>query len=221
MERSNSNPLEKLIRLCGKYSQYPLHLVGVFTFASISILYVATNRLSAWHGKAITAPWVDGIDGQIMIEWSIIPYILYYPLIIWSLLWFKNSKEEYAKQEIFVRQVWKLLLISSTIFIFLPTKSIAINQVNPDWIEGGGIFGMLWSTVHSLDEPTNAIPSLHVSLTLLIALDRQKRGDLFLLTNVGLWILCVLIIGSTVTTGQHHIFDLICGVILAIIVAKK
>ena len=78
---------------------------------------------------------------------------------------------------------------------------------------------MIFSLLHAVDQPFNLYPSLHItysSLTVFAIIDQTKSRvfHAFLL----FWL--VLIAFSVVLVHQHHLFDIITGLVLAGIVIK-
>ena len=81
-------------------------------------------------------------------------------------------------------------------------------------ITGSDISSDVLRWVYSVDEPFNAFPSLHTSLSALCALLWRKAGS-------NIWIIvllwAVLIIASTVLVKQHYIVDVFGGMAVAIL----
>lgn len=137
-----------------------------------------------------------------LIPWSIIPYCSVYliPLIVF----FKCPLSVIYKIRL---ALLAQIFIAFIIFIIFPAKLGYSRYVPP------GVFSFWYSTLFALDNPHNLLPSLHVgfsfewSLALIWAYKRFEKWIYF-------WFFLVCV--SVVTTHQHHIMDIVTGIILAI-----
>lgn len=114
----------------------------------------------------------------------------------------------------FVRCGLTVVAVTLLIFIGLPT------QIAPRPAPEGltGLTGWMYEEMVKIDEPpANAAPSLHVSLTCLLALALFKDFPRW-------WPLTLLGVGlvwfSTLVTRQHHLIDVATGALLALAVAR-
>lgn len=103
--------------------------------------------------------------------------------------------------------------ISLLIFIIVPTQTAK----RPAERELSGLTAQLYEMMIAVDEPpANAAPSLHVSLTCLLALALLRdfpRWWPIIVGGVGLvWL-------ATLFTRQHHVLDIVTGAALALIIA--
>jgi membrane-associated phospholipid phosphatase len=103
--------------------------------------------------------------------------------------------------------------LSLLIFVLLPTRT-----VRPDTTDlGSGVTADLYRNMIAIDGPAaNAAPSLHVSLTCLLAWALCRDFPRWSLISVGLVGLVWL---STLLTRQHHLIDVATGILLATLVA--
>jgi len=108
-------------------------------------------------------------------------------------------------------------IFACLIFYFYPAR-FSFHRLTPDdWTQFGYQFLQL------MDKPFNQLPSLHVSYAMLLGVSlwdvvaSRKRwisaAYRLLLTGI-----CTLIALSTVLTYQHHLLDMLGGVILAVLV---
>lgn len=113
----------------------------------------------------------------------------------------------------YVRRGIPLVLLSVAIFAIVPTKTLRPTEE----VAGDGPTARLYRNMITIDGPAaNAAPSLHVSLTCLLAWALVRdfpRWWLVTLLSVGLvWL-------STLLTYQHHLIDVATGALLGILVA--
>ena len=112
----------------------------------------------------------------------------------------------------FVQRGLVVVSLSLLIFILIPT------HVAPRPTEHGlvGITAMIYENMVAIDEPpANAAPSLHVSLSCLLALALYRDFPRWWsATAVGV----VLVWLSTLLTRQHHLIDVGTGVLLALFI---
>jgi len=106
-----------------------------------------------------------------------------------------------------------VVILSLIIFVALPTQ---IAPRSPDHGLGDGLTAMVYNHMVTIDEPpANAAPSLHVSLTYLLALalfwDFPKWWPVTALCVVLVWL-------ATLFTRQHHLIDVVTGIMLASLV---
>jgi hypothetical protein len=116
----------------------------------------------------------------------------------------------------YIRRGLIVVAVSLLIFILVPTKTV---RPSPELVEGlgDGLTAMLYRNMTAIDGPAaNAAPSLHVSLTCLLAwaVTRDYR------CGWPLWFAgAVVVWAATLFTWQHHLIDVATGVLLATLVA--
>ncbi|MBM4070557.1 MAG: hypothetical protein FJ271_16620 [Planctomycetes bacterium] len=110
----------------------------------------------------------------------------------------------------YIRRGIVLVVISLAIFAVVPTRTAA----RPTPHLGDGLTAKMYKDMVEIDEPpANAAPSLHVSLTCLLALallrDFPRGWWLFVPAVLAVWL-------ATLLTRQHHLIDVVSGAALAI-----
>lgn len=107
-------------------------------------------------------------------------------------------------------------LLATLIFYLYPARFSFERPLTTDWTTVG------YAVLGAADKPFNQLPSLHVSYALLLGVSLWEvvvGRQWLVLSYKGLLVLvCCLIIGSTVFTYQHHLLDIIAGMLLAAIV---
>ena len=112
---------------------------------------------------------------------------------------------------------WVVFLI----FIIIPTEIHIRDNIPLDVRNGEGFWGLWYGDLmHKTDMPYNAWPSLHVAQSLLIVLLLRKWEVIQKQTEILVWICWVGLCISVLTTKQHFIFDLVTGLIAALITWK-
>ncbi len=158
------------------------------------------------HDGFSVMTWLDSFIPY--ISYFVIPYALY-PVVV--ILPFYLYWKDYKKYKTMALSVATVLLVSVLIYFSFQTE---ITRAD---VHAGSFFDDLVLLVYSLDEPVNALPSLHVSLptiaTFFVFMRNRKLG--FYLTPV-----TILIILSTVFIKQHAVIDIFAGLILAFAVFK-
>lgn len=104
-------------------------------------------------------------------------------------------------------RVVAVILIAGAIFLLLP-----LHYAFPRPAVGGWQ-GALFDRFRALDAPTNLFPSLHAALLWLLAgvYAQELRG----LVRAGILAWFILIGLSPVLTYQHHVIDIVGGLVLA------
>ena len=151
-------------------------------------------------------------------EWFIIPYLIWFPFVAISVLYFFfRNKTEFYRLCAFLFGGMTVCLIIYTIW---PNGQV----LRPDLALLGrdNIAIQLVQMIHKADTPTNVCPSIHVfnSLAVCIAVYRSTEFQnkpvvryITLLTTISI---CL----STVFLKQHSAFDGICAGILALVFTK-
>ena len=113
----------------------------------------------------------------------------------------------------FISRGLTILAISLAIFVMLPTRTAARP---PGPAPADGLTALAYHNMIAVDEPpANAAPSLHVSLSCLLALalvrDYPRWWPAVLVGAVLVWL-------ATLGTRQHHLVDVATGVLLTLLV---
>ena len=131
-------------------------------------------------------------------------YFSFYPLIIWpGLIPSEHSFRRYLLAYALT------ILVSLAVFAFVPS---GVSRESIDLDEASWLYQQL----AGLDQPRNAFPSLHASLSVLAGLTICTAVQAGIVrTLVVLWI--AIIFWSTIATRQHVVVDLVSGGALAVV----
>ena len=117
---------------------------------------------------------------------------------------------------IFSQRLFVVTLPVFLMFLLLPVEVDLRSEV-----EGEDIFTTLLSLIHGVDQPYNAWPSLHVGHSLCIVLSVPLVYNINKFAHAALWIAWLLLSISTMTTQQHYLFDVITGILFALLAHYK
>lgn len=120
-----------------------------------------------------------------------------------------------------------IILISCNLFFFILLPSYCSRPTN---VTNDGSFAFyLMELIWHIDKPVNSMPSMHVSLTIcysLVYLAHYKNNPLVMKSWVKIfcYLSNIIIILSTLFTYQHHLIDVLIGILLpllAIIISRN
>lgn len=178
-------------------------IYGIFYMVSFYLVEHRTTRMHIMFCK---------LDNMIpFCKNFIIPYVLWFLFIAVTIAYFalfNKSRQEYYSLVI-------NLGIGMTVFIFVSWIYPNGHFLRP-FINGDGFFDKAVRHLYSVDTPTNVFPSIHVfnSLVCCIALLKNDRCRQHMGLSVGIVLLTVLIILSTVFLKQHSMVDVIGAFLL-------
>ena len=176
--------------------------LGALTFAALG-LYLIVLKWRGHDGKEhITwTAWDEWVPFEPAWVWVyLIPYVIG-PVLVGLL-----SRRTFAW---FVPRALAIMFLSVLVFIVYPTQTAA----RPELRLPEGPTRDLYKMMIEVDEPpANAAPSLHVSLTCLLALalvrDFPRWWPVWLAGALLVW-------AATLFTRQHHLIDVVSGVLVA------
>ena len=201
-----------------------LFYILIFGLIAIAFPYFSTNQFVASNGVTVWDP-ESAIDRTIpVIPWMVVPYMalyLYYPVTLACC-----PKDDHSRLELIagIQMLSVATLFCTIIFLILPAEIDMRDQIPLDVLEGDGLYSSLFNLMHTMDEPWNAWPSLHIahSYFLTRAISRWMRirtseSTLVKIFIAIVWIEFFLLSISTVTTKQHYVWDLFTGIIVGVI----
>jgi hypothetical protein len=190
----------------------------IVLFVAMALPYTLINHLMNAISWSAFDP-VTSMDEKIpFIAWTFIIYAslyLYYP----SAAWFGRKNDATVREMFAFHQcLFILTWIICLIFIFLPTEIHIRDHIPFEVRSGEGFWGFWYGDfMHSTDNPWNAWPSLHVVQSLLIVLILRRWKIIYGIKEAFVWGAWVGLCISILTTKQHFIFDLLTGVLVALI----
>jgi membrane-associated phospholipid phosphatase len=156
------------------------------------------------HGPAVlhlASPLDDIIP---LVPIFAVPYVSLEPLAYLSLVIFLLTNTHLFRSACLA--FISALLVSYLFYIFLQSE-----MIRPA-LTGSDIFTQMIRQVYATDNPYNCFPSLHTSLSTILAIHwlraERRIGILF-----AVW--TALIVASTVFVKQHYVADIASGLLLA------
>lgn len=150
-------------------------------------------------------------------EYFIVPYLLWFPFIAVSVLYFIfRDKTEYYRLCGVLISGMTVFLIVSTVFPNGLSLRPVLSTLGRD-----NLFLDLIATLHKADTSTNVCPSIHVynSLAVCFAIFTSSHFVGKRLVKGGTLLLTVLICLSTVFLKQHSVIDVFWAIILFLVAA--
>lgn len=147
-------------------------------------------------------------------EYFIIPYVLWYFVVIGSILYFalgSPGRKEYY-------QYMGTLGVGMTLFLIISYVYPNGQNLRPV-LEGGSPFIQAVQFLYLIDTPTNIFPSMHVfnAVACCVALLNNKKCRQSRIFTAGNIILTVSIVLSTMFLKQHSVEDVVTALILNMI----
>jgi phosphatidylglycerophosphate synthase/membrane-associated phospholipid phosphatase len=147
-------------------------------------------------------------------EYFIIPYVLWYFVVLGSVLYFalgSPGKKEYY-------QYMGTLGVGMTLFLIISYVYPNGQDLRPV-LEGGSPFIQAVQFLYLIDTPTNIFPSMHVfnAVACCVALLNNKKCRQNRIFTAGNIIITVSIVLSTMFLKQHSVEDVVTALILNVI----
>ena len=181
--------------------------------------YLLTNKFAYWRGWQAFDP-TTSIDTWIpVIPWMIVPYstlYFYYPMA--AILGMKS--EQTQRENVIFHQILLMLTwIVFVIFILLPVKVDIRSSV---FAADLGIWQPWYDYLYAVDTPWNAWPSLHIvqSLLAMLVVSRWYNTENYRWQIRILWFSWLMLTISVMTTKQHFVWDVVTGIIIAVLAWK-
>ncbi len=163
------------------------------------ILYFLTENLIPPEKCTSIHIWLDDVIP--FCEWFLIPYVLWYGLIAFSLGYFAlyniDSFKKLSKH-IFITQ-----MVAMAIYILFPSRQ----DLRPEVFPRENFLTWCIGLLYSFDTSTGVCPSLHVAYSLGIASVWLREKGVKVIWKVLLVVLVILICLSTMFIKQHSAMD--------------
>lgn len=140
------------------------------------------------------------------IPWMVVPYMTSGLFFMWVFFWCETHEQllVYTKRFAFAT------LVAGICFVLFPLKNSFIRpQSNSLAVAGFEKF------ILHFDSPYNQAPSLHVTYAVLFWTVIKTKFNTNVRFGLGIWL--ILMILATVLVYQHHVIDVLSGLLLAIL----
>jgi membrane-associated phospholipid phosphatase len=168
-------------------------------------LYIQINRFTNSSAHVHSIP----LDARIpFVPLAIVPYLSFFLLMPWTLFSFLSEREQLYRQMCY--SIIIVCLVSYSIYLLYQTT------ITRPTVTELGFIDSLVSFVYRIDPPYSCFPSLHSSISTIIAVHwvRSRSRTKYL---VLFW--SVIIIVSTLMTKQHYLLDVVGGITLGILIS--
>ena len=176
-----------------------VHLKLLFSWVIYFALYYFTERCIPAQNCYPVHCFLDDVIP--FNEWFVLPYVGWYFLIVFSLIYFLVYNVENFKGlqiYIIVTQV-----IAMMIYIVFPTRQ----DLRPAEFPRDNILTAIVGALYTIDTNTGVCPSLHVAYSLGIASSWLKEKPASAWTKCFVIVAVILICLSTVFIKQHSVLD--------------
>lgn len=189
------NPLKNSKLFNSKYS----HLWYLLIWVSHFILFYFTEKYIPNEScYPVHSPLDDIIP---FCEYFIIPYVLWYLLIIGTVLYLMlYSVQNFKNLMIYILV---LQVVATLIFVLFPNRQ----DLRPTEFANQNLFTDITAYIYKIDTNTNVCPSLHVAISIGIASAWIKEKSASTLVKVLLVAFCISVCLSVVFVKQHSIVD--------------
>jgi membrane-associated phospholipid phosphatase len=178
--------------------------IVISVFLAIGVFFSSKLYALLNHGPNVIFLKTPLDDFLPVVPLFVIPYISLEPFIYLTLVFLLLFRTRlFQSAALSMITVW---LISYAFYFFLQS------YVARPALSGGDLFTRLILRVYSSDNPYNDFPSLHTSLSTILAIHLRK-ADKRIGFAVAAW--ATLIVPSTVFIKQHYAADLAGGLVLA------
>ncbi len=176
--------------------------------AGLCVFFYASYSFSNWLASlragvpVVVYDWEHAIP---FVAWMIIPYWSTNLLFAVS-LFFCRSRTELDSH---AKRLLTAQVVAVSCFILFPLRtSFPVPELD-------GIFGFFFAALGAVDLPYNQAPSLHIAVTTILFALYGKVLPRWAVPLFAAWSL--LVVGSVLTTYQHHFVDIPTGLLLGLV----
>ncbi len=143
-------------------------------------------------------------------EIFVVPYVFWYFLIVWSLIYFAMYNPQSFKN--LMKFIIFTQIVAMATYIIFPNRQ----DLRPDVFPRDNIFTDIVALLYSLDTDTNVCPSLHVGYSIGIASVWLKEKGARCVTKAFVVITCILVCLSTMFIKQHSAIDAFAAIFMCV-----
>jgi protein-tyrosine phosphatase len=136
------------------------------------------------------------------LPWFIIPYMSIDLFFVVAPFLCHHDKERHVLS----RRIAAAILASGVFFLVMPLR-FSFERPHVD-----GLMGLIFNNFREIDLPFNQFPSLHIALAMILVIHYRAHSRGVWHALVSIWF--VLVAVSTIFTYQHHLIDILGGLVL-------
>ncbi len=175
-----------------------------FTLYTLTELFIPSDKCFVVHH------WLDDVIP--FCEFFIVPYVLWYALIVVSLLYFAlYNPKNFKKLQIFITATQ---IIAMFIYIVWPSRQ----DLRPTEFARDNFFTDVVGLLYTIDTNTNVFPSLHVGYSLAMMSIWVKEKSVSWYVKLFISIFCITVCLSTAFVKQHSVLDGFASIIMCAVI---
>ncbi len=199
--------MDKIFSLPDKNRLLHVLIFGTLATLAFGFIYTYCNENAA-SSKNLYNMYIQWELSIPLIPWMIYPYLSLNLLFVLAIFTIK----ELSAIRAYCLSIVIGAFIAGIIFYFFPgklgfTRSTVVG------------YEKIFESMFSIDHPHNLFPSLHItysSLSVWAILEQAKNK----IMNYIMWVWLILIYMSVIFVHQHHLFDILTGALLAILIYR-
>jgi membrane-associated phospholipid phosphatase len=177
-----------------------------YWFFWISIVFFTVYPLCNWLTAKRGTTFSLYIESELSIPF--IPEFVWAYLSLYLLFIIPPFFLKPARMDVLGKQLVAATIFCGVIFLLLPAR-LGFERTVPD----DPFYRSVFANMFAVDLPHNMVPSLHVTFSSLILLSLYRAQQANLAKIIfGAWL--VLICASTVLVHQHHLLDVVTGLLV-------
>ena len=185
------------------------HLKLLLGWVVYFILYFVTENLIPLEKCHVVHSALDDVIP--FCELFVIPYTLWYVLIVGSLLYFAlYDIDSFRRMSIFIMITQAVAML---VYILWPSRQ----ELRPDVMPRQNFFTWIISIIYAFDTPSGVCPSLHVGYSLGIASVWCKYKPASLAWKLFIVAFVAVICISTAFVKQHSVVDIVAALPMGVL----
>jgi membrane-associated phospholipid phosphatase len=186
----------------------PSRALAAAVSAGLSLLFVVVYGTCNWvtAHRSDVGTWYYTWERYIpFVPLFIVPYMSIDVLYVCAPFLCRSRTE----LQTFARRIVLAIVVAGACFLLIPLR-MAVSRPPPV-----GWTGAIFNFLHGFDQPYNLFPSLHITFAAILATFYARHSRGILRWAINLWFSLIGL--STLLTYQHHVVDIVGGVVLATI----
>jgi membrane-associated phospholipid phosphatase len=177
-------------------------LLSVLIAAEFTVVYYGADWITAHHALRIHAYGTSELRIP-LVPVMVVPYMTMYVIFLFAPFVLRST----ADLDRFAAALARVIVIAGVAFVLLPAQP-GFTPVSTT----ASIWDPWLRLASALSRTYNLVPSLHVALFTVAAATYASRVSMWLCVMLGTWL--VIVAASTVLTHQHHLIDVVAGLLL-------